>query len=141
NRVFNINEGLNVTIAGLTITHGRPKDNGNGGGGILNAGSVVALADDLFSYNQADPNGGGISNQVGGALTVSHSTFVGNQAVTQDPLVYAEGGAIWNPGHGAAATVIDCTFIGNKAIGGSGGVVRNGTMYNFAGAANGGAIH
>src|SRR5207302_7315144 len=46
NRVFNINEGLNVTIAGLTITHGRPKGKGNGGGGIFNAGSVVGLADD-----------------------------------------------------------------------------------------------
>jgi hypothetical protein len=33
NRVFNINEGFIVTIAGLTITHGRAAGGGSGGGG------------------------------------------------------------------------------------------------------------
>src|SRR5262249_10342294 len=45
NRVFSVNEGLSVTIAGLTITHGRAGGGSNGsdsaGGGILNVGSSL----------------------------------------------------------------------------------------------------
>jgi hypothetical protein len=36
NRIFKINAGLSVTIAGLTITHGQARGS-NGGGGILNS--------------------------------------------------------------------------------------------------------
>src|SRR5438067_8949964 len=54
NRVFDISEGLTVTIAGLTITHGRAvgaTGGSGGGGGILNVGSTVTLANDVFSHN------------------------------------------------------------------------------------------
>src|SRR5262249_31293908 len=55
NRVFNINEGLTVTIAGLTITHGRGGGGSEGsdsaGGGILNVDSSLMLANDVLSYN------------------------------------------------------------------------------------------
>src|SRR5579871_630997 len=87
NRVFNINEGLTVTINGLTITHGRAVG-GNGavhgvgsGAGILNAGSILALANDVFSSNVSlgssgnNPEGGAISNYHAGSLTVTDSTF------------------------------------------------------------------
>src|SRR5262249_55733416 len=54
-RVFDIGAGLTVTIAGLTITHGR----GVGGGGILNGGSALSVARDVLSYNVSLHNGGG----------------------------------------------------------------------------------
>jgi hypothetical protein len=52
NRVFDIKEGLTVTIAGLTITHGRFAGN-KGGGAILNVGSTLNLANDVLSHNVA----------------------------------------------------------------------------------------
>src|SRR5262249_45374405 len=57
NRVFDISEGNSVTIAGLTITHGRARTNtrwvaGSGGGGIFNSGPLT-VANDVLSYNQA----------------------------------------------------------------------------------------
>src|SRR5437588_4484952 len=50
-RAFDISEGLTVTIAGLTITHGRTSS-GQGGGGILNMGSRLTLAGDVLSDNE-----------------------------------------------------------------------------------------
>ena len=47
NRVFDVSEGNIVTIAGLAITHGWA--GGNGGGGILNAGSALLLGNDVLS--------------------------------------------------------------------------------------------
>src|SRR5713226_6814785 len=75
NRVFDVvNQGLTVTIDGLTITHGLGKGNvqgenagGGGGGAILNGGSAVNLANDVFSSNQAD-HGGAITNGPGSVL-------------------------------------------------------------------------
>jgi hypothetical protein len=148
NRVFNINAGLTATIAGLTITHGRGGGEkstditGAGGGGILNAGSTLAVANDILSYNQADGHGGGIANLPRGVLTVTNSTFLGNQAIGKDKQALTEGGAIWNSAGttpGTSATVIASTFIDNRAIGGSGGTLTG--SGNLLGEANGGAIH
>ena len=84
NRVFDISEGLTVKIAGLTITRGRAvgaSASGGGGGAILNAGSTVTLASDVFSYNvdlggAGEAQGGAVSNLSGRAnLTVTDSTF------------------------------------------------------------------
>jgi hypothetical protein len=48
NRVFNINSGLTVTIDGLTITRGRAHGaDKTGGGGILNVGANLTLANDV----------------------------------------------------------------------------------------------
>ena len=86
NRVFDINAGLTVRIAGLTITHGRAAHDTGVGGGIQNLGSTVTVANAVFSSNIAvggtsDAWGGAISNIPGDAvLTVTDSTFVGNQA-------------------------------------------------------------
>ena len=47
NRVFNISQNqqpVAVTIAGLTITHGRAGGSSDGGGGILNVGSALTLS-------------------------------------------------------------------------------------------------
>jgi hypothetical protein len=143
-RVFDINQGLTVTIAGLTITHGqteasRPDGGGSGGGGIHNAGTLT-LADDVLSSNQSDTHGGAISNAPAAVLSVTNSIFTGNQAIAKPQFDHVEGGAIWNSGSngsggGATATVMGSTFIDNRAIGGSGGTG------NFIGIAIGGAIH
>src|SRR5262245_36730002 len=73
--------------------------------------------------------GGAISNEHGGSLTLTQSTFDDNQAVGgrrlsgSDSLVgIGTGGAIANgaPGEFLAPTLvmIDCTLTGNQAIGG-----------------------
>jgi hypothetical protein len=151
NRIFNINEGLSVTIDGLTITHGRDVG-GNaagsgigGGGGILNAGSPLALANDVFSYNVSlganfGPDGGAIATFRDGSLTVTDSSFIGNRA---DGRVkkgrFAEGGAIYGSPNGPDATITRCSFLDNQSIGGDGGVL---STDRFAiGAASGGALH
>jgi hypothetical protein len=150
NRIFNINEGLTLTINGLTLTHGRAVGgnvNGVGGGGaILNVGSVVSLANDVFSQNvslgssgnQAD--GGAIANYTSGSLTVTDSTFLNNRADNStEGSHWAEGGAIFSERDGPSIVVTGCMFTGNQAIGGSGGVLPFGA-FGF-GDASGGAIH
>jgi hypothetical protein len=151
NRVFNLNEGLNVTINGLTITHGRAVGgNGNpggtgGGGAILNVGSALSLANDVFSANVSlgnsdGPKGGAIANFGSGSLTVTDSSFLDNRA---DGRVkkgnFAEGGAIFSSRDGPSATITRCTFLGNQAIGGDGGVLPTGGF--SVGDASGGALH
>src|SRR5439155_16021509 len=119
-RVFDIvNQGLTVTIAGLTITHGHGGGggfgSGGGGGAILNASSTLNVAHDVLSNNEADTRGGGITNQ-NGMLTVTDTTFIGNQAIGGPTSAYTEGGAIWNSNRNSSATVVGCTFIGNRAV-------------------------
>src|SRR5262245_13832958 len=105
NRVFNVNEGLTVTIAGLTITHGRAvggQVSDGGGGGILNSGSTLNLANDRFSFNVAlgcsyQAAGGAIGNFHGdGILTVTDCTFSNNVVDGRKKNTnFAEGGAIF----------------------------------------------
>ena len=59
---------------------------GEGGGGVLNDGSTLTLANDVVANNEAfGPVGensfvtGGAVSNVGGTLTVTGSTFVGNR--------------------------------------------------------------
>jgi hypothetical protein len=153
NRVFDISGGLNVSIDGLTISHGLGKgdvqgsnDGAAGGGAILNGGSTVNLANDIFADNQSLNHGGAISNGPSSVLTVVNSTFMANRAVGKVGAAYVEGGAIWNTdnednqktsGVGATAVVIGCTFVGNQALGADGGSIRS----NALSETNGGAIH
>jgi hypothetical protein len=149
NRVFAINEGFTVTIAGLTITHGRSRGGQTtaGGGGILNAGSTLNLSKDVFSDNvdlgsSENAQGGAVGNfHKDGILTVTDCTFIGNRADgTVNKGVFAEGGAIYNSKEGSSATVIRCTFMDNQAHAGSGTVATN-TGNVESGEANGGALH
>jgi hypothetical protein len=147
-RVFDVSQGLTVTIAGLTITHGQGAGNlkdhsqgGGGGGAVLNGGSTVTLANDVFSDNQAE-HGGAITCVQGSMLNVLGSSFIANQAVGTVGDAYVEGGAIWitdNGGVGATATIVGCAFLGNQAVGANGGSL-NGTGGALS-VANGGAIH
>jgi hypothetical protein len=153
NRIFAINEGLTVTIDGVTLAQGRAvgglgNPNGSGGGGaLLNAGSVVKLGNDLFwenvslgSTGDGGPKGGAIACFGSGALTVTNSNFLDNRA---DGSVknsqWAEGGAIFSNRDGPSVTVSGCAFTGNQAIGGNGGVLPPGSF--GVGDASGGAIH
>jgi hypothetical protein len=144
-RVFDISEGLTVTIAGLTITHGRTSS-GQGGGGILNTGNLT-LASDVLSDNEVlngVAQGGAIGNHNGAVLSAIDTQFAGNQAIasTSGGVGIATGGAILNGSFdnkiGAIATITGCTFTGNRAVGGDGGVVSG--LFEI-GAAYGGAIH
>ena len=155
NRIFDINEGLNVAIDGLTLTQGRAiGGNGNGGrgagggGAILNVGSVVSLANDVVADNvslgtsgDTGPKGGAIANYGSGSLTVTDSHFVDNRA---DGSVkdsgWAEGGAIFSELDGPSVTATRCAFIDNQAIAGNGGVLSGPSGFGI-GDASGGAVH
>ncbi|MFL5340385.1 MAG: hypothetical protein ACJ8F7_09560 [Gemmataceae bacterium] len=142
-RVFDVvNQGLTVTIAGLTITHGHGggggAGSGGGGGAILNASSTLNVVNDVVSNNQADTRGGGITNQ-NGVLTVTNTVFIGNQAIGGPKSAFTEGGAIWNSNRNSSATVVGCTFIGNRAIGADDVVITGNSEGSVE--ANGGAIH
>src|SRR5262249_32791051 len=89
NRVFAIDGGLTVRIAGLTITHGRTLGgafSNAGGGGIRNVNSNLTLANDVFSDNvdlggENNAKGGAVGNAGAAAvLTVTDSTFINNRA-------------------------------------------------------------
>jgi hypothetical protein len=146
NRVFDISEGLTVTIAGLTITHGRTRSN-QGGGGINNVGSSLTVAHDVLSYNVANSlvaEGGAIDN-AGGTLNAIDTTFTGNQAIAKAPshdYGLGFGGAIMNGNFynptASMAIVSGCTFTSNQAIGGDGGALNRGFFNVGEGA--GGAI-
>jgi hypothetical protein len=142
-RVFEITPGFDVSINGLTVTHGYT----DVGAGILSEGSNLTLSADVLSQNVAlfdtglscefgnltitgctisgnlsrysvGAGGGGIGFD-NGTATISNSTFSGNQAVGYGSGAEGRGG-------GAdfvfcTATISNCTFSGNQAVGGNGG--------------------
>ena len=89
--------------------------NAGEGGGIRNDGTLT-VSNSTFSGNQGNNSGGGIYNNTSGTLTVSNSTFAGNQGNNS-------GGGIANLG---TLTVSNSTFAGNRA-GHGGGVYNGGT--------------
>jgi hypothetical protein len=145
-RVFDlVSEGLTVRIAGLTITHGRTSS-GQGGGGILNMGSSLTLADDVLSSNDvlnAVAQGGAIGNHNGGTLSAIDTEFVANQAIASTSGGFGIGGAIFNGSFdnqiGANATITGCTFSDNRAVGGDGGIVSG--LFEIGGAYGGGVMN
>jgi hypothetical protein len=131
NRVFNINEGLAVTIAGLTISHGHAV-NSNGsdsaGAGILNVNSTLTLANDVLSYNEAigtTTAGGAVANRNGGTLNIRGTSFLKNQVIASSS---GEGGAIANTLDGSTLVANNCTFLGNETIGTNGASTAGGAI-------------
>ncbi|GAK56275.1 hypothetical protein GobsU_17960 [Candidatus Vecturithrix granuli] len=93
-RLFQIEEGANVTIKHLIIQHGRaPRSYPPSGGAILNYGTLLLEAC-IIRHNTA-MDGGGILNK--GSLTINNSTISHNTAhgIHPDPgLSCGSGGAI-----------------------------------------------
>jgi hypothetical protein len=139
-RVFDIQGGATVTIAGLTIANGRVVD--DSGGGIENeAAATLNFKNDVVINNTAYGVGGGLWNQIGATVTISNSLFAGNNAFGSLTFSYpeegfslgggtTEGGAVDTDG---TATVSKSTFIGNLAQGitgsdGTGGGAKAGAI-------------
>ena len=145
--VFHINNGVTVSISGLSIT------NGNGsasrGGGILNDFSTLTVSTCCIRGNCADEGGGIYNNsyQSQAMLTIVASTLSGNSA--------SWGGGIYNSSYegNATVTVIDSTLSGNAADYDGGGIRNDGlagsatltvidsTFSGNSAASGGGGIH
>ncbi len=121
-RVFNISGATtDVAIDDLTIADGLATGSTALGGGILNRGGLLSIAQVTFSNNQAtgdgDPaaiaGGGAIANVFGARLTITGSTFTGNQSASP---TRSAGGAILNDA-GSTITIEESTFTGNITSG------------------------
>ena len=115
-RVFTVNSGVALNLNEVTIANGSA-GSGNGGG-IANDGTL-SVSNSTFSGNNANCDycgGGGIGNA--GMLTVSNSTFSGNSVG-----YYGVGGGIRNSS--GVATVSNSTFSGNIGIESSGGIYNH----------------
>ena len=112
-RIFWIEENVNVTISGLTISDGQAQD----GGGIFNSGGTLNVNNCTLSGNRATYDGGGISNRFDGVLNVSDSLFIDNNAVR-------DGGGIDNR---EALHVSNSIFSNNNSGRWGGGI------YNYTG--------
>jgi hypothetical protein len=151
-RVFSISGGATVTIGGLTITDGLAVGAPGTGGGILNTGSNLTVANVVLSNNEAHGSGmgglargGAIESIAGATLTVTHGLFIHNRAIGGEAGGFGRGGGLNNQ-NDSTATVTDSMFIGNQAIGGNGGVAASsardydisfgygGGLFNHAGA-------
>src|SRR5262249_2237439 len=123
-RVFDVQSGATVTIAGLTIADGRVVD--GGGGGVANeAAATLFLVNGTFADSTAYGVGGGLYNGANGTVSVVGSTFIDNRALGS--LTFSqpsegfilgsggtEGGAIENDG---VAAISGSTFLDNLARG------------------------
>jgi hypothetical protein len=134
-RVMAVAPGVSLTLAGLTIAHGRYDTTLGGGtltfggGGILNEpGASLTLVDDTLSDNQAvghqalgvngqDELGGAIFNL--GKAIVSGCTFMNNQVTgggdASSNIGGSAGGAIDNY-DGASLTVANSVFRSNRVL-------------------------
>ena len=116
-RVFNINDndaGLsNVTINGLEIRDGGNSSGGNLRGAGIDNSENLTLNDVIISSNNAGTSiGGGIFHDLG-ALVISNSSVLSNQAV--------QAGGIWiNRG---TANITNSTFSENAASFSGGGLI------------------
>ena len=111
-RIFQINPGVDATIANVTIANGKSSDVG---GGILNNGGSLAVISVTFNNNTATQVGGGIANF--GNMLINGGTFNSNRASIH-------GGAIYNAG---GLEVRNSNFNTNQAASNGGGI------YNDAG--------
>jgi hypothetical protein len=139
NQVFDVDNGVTATIAGLTVADGFDTYGGgisnagaltvtdstisdnvalDAGGGILNIGTLTVI-DSTVSGDRAALYGGGIAN--GGTVTITNTTFSGNAA--------SEGGGIYSL---AVLTVNDSTLSGNSATSSGGGIAALGRATNLA---------
>jgi hypothetical protein len=147
-RVFDIASGVNVTLAGLTISNGQVKASSTNsdvyvfGGGIYNAGTLTlsncAVSNNLAEADVANSNGflmlaysygGGLFNI--GTATVTDCSFTGDTA-SYSFTSSGSNSLVLDGGHGAAIanvgllTVTDSRLDGNTAAGYGGGLYNSG---------------
>jgi hypothetical protein len=115
-RVFEIAQGAQVSISGLTIEDGRgrtgafdPSPNDYYGGGILNEGTLTlsgctVTGNSTSNSGPGEGGGGGIANF--GTMTMSGCTVTGNTAGSV-------GGGVYNRG---TLTVVGSTVTNNTAF-------------------------
>ena len=131
---YSVYHGGAVSLSGNTtasftrcaFTRNRANPNVNVGGAIYSDGPSLAILDSTFNGNAA-ANGGGIfvhSTQSGATLTVTNSTFVGQEAWS---LNGGDGAAIYTSGFPGGAKITNCTLTGNVGERGS-------AVYNSSGA-------
>ncbi len=84
-RIFEITEGVTVTISNVTLRHGEPGltyvGQTNNGGAIRNMG-MLSVDSSTFDHNHANNGGGimnGFDNSLAGNLIVTNSIFSNNQ--------------------------------------------------------------
>ena len=129
-RIFTIDPGLTVTLAGLALTNGRAPlivQTSNNGGAIYNGGSTLAIRSCYFSENSAVfggaiYNSNHVSNGPEATLTITNSTFTENTAAGGDG--QHQGGAIFNTAFGpegrATVSLNNCILRQNSATTGGG---------------------
>jgi hypothetical protein len=118
--VFDIASGVTATISGITVADGRSSTT-QGGGGILNLGTLMLTAD-AVTANASTVQGAGISNL--GTLSITASTLSDNS--TSDPdIAQDDGGAIYSDG---SASVLDSTIANNSTGEEGGGIAALGTL-------------
>jgi len=124
--VFRVSNGTIAELHGFDVTGGFPRIVDNGGGGILNKGTLSVTAVTV-SGNVCGGGcvGGGIRNE--GTITLTNSTVSGN---TGDPIT-GTGGGLHND-NGATMTLINSTVSGN-----TGGISNEGTLMLTSGTLSG----
>jgi hypothetical protein len=126
-RVFD-NQGVTVSISGLTTTNGKAfcstTTNGAGqGGGIITFGSLTLTNVTLTNNSAAE--GGAINNGLG-TLTITNRTISNNTAIAGT--LVAGGGGIWNFGTASISGYLGyygrgglgCRYLGNRVMVGRG---------------------
>jgi hypothetical protein len=129
--LIRVEAGATLSLQNLTLTKGSSTFDGIGGAitndgslTIANSSIVANLSVDLSAKRFAT-KGGAIINGPNAKLTITNSTFSGNQAQGGG---LAAGGAIDNRGR---LTVTGSTFSANKAVAdGSTGIAEGGAIYN-----------
>lgn len=119
-RIFNIvlPSVMTVSIAGLTLTHGRVST-GNGGAIYFHDGfksGSLNLTDVSLTNNQAVDGGGAIYNFGNGAVTLRNSTLSSNTTTAAT----SNGGAIRSNAPNGSVTVIASIASGNHSNGSGG---------------------
>ena len=110
-RVFQVDSGVQATLANLIITGGNASN--DSGGGIYNSGTLT-LANSTLSGNTASADGGGIYNS-SGTVTLTNDTLSGNSAT--------DGGGMYNSS--GSATLTNVIFNNNSAIYACGGMFNS----------------
>ena len=145
-RVFLVEEGATAILERMTIRHGRPSIQKEGGGGVMNYGTLT-LRHCVVSDNTAN-DGAGIYNN--GTLTLLHSTVRDNLADAIAPVGFECGSGGGIKSASGTLTLLHSTVNGNQAEGKGGGVhvacactavFTNSTISGNKAAGSGGGIH